>query len=122
MKRKRICPCEGHTLDRMLQPTVMALLVEEPLHGYALIEKLKDSPLMKGAAPDPTGVYRLLNTLEEQGTVSHTWSDSEEGPAKRLYRLTRSGRECVDKWIDTLDRYQRDVGRLVRVMRALTRT
>jgi DNA-binding PadR family transcriptional regulator len=116
MKRKRICPCEGQSLDRLLQPTVMALLTEGPLHGYALIERLKDSPLMKGNAPDPTGVYRLLNTLEEQGTVSYTWSESEGGPAKRLYKLTPSGRKCVDKWIKTLDGYQKDIGRLVKMM------
>ncbi len=121
MKRKRLCACEGHTLDRLLQPTVMALLVEGPLHGYALIDRLKDSPLMKGNAPDPTGIYRLLNTLEEQGIVSHTWSESEEGPAKRLYKLTPSGRKCVDKWIDTLDGYQKDIVRLVKMMRRVKR-
>jgi DNA-binding PadR family transcriptional regulator len=117
VKRKRTCPCEGQTLDRLLQPTVMALLVKEPLHGYALIDRLKDSPLMKGSAPDPTGVYRLLNTLEEQGMVSHAWSESEEGPAKRLYKLTSSGRTCVEEWIDTLDGYHKDIGRLVKMMR-----
>jgi DNA-binding PadR family transcriptional regulator len=117
MKRKRICACEGQTLDRLLQPTVMALLAEGPLHGYAMIERLRDSPLMKGNAPDPTGVYRLLNTLEEQNMVSHAWSESEEGPAKRLYELTASGRKCLGKWIDTLDGYQKDVGRLVKMMR-----
>jgi len=118
MKRKRSCPCEGHTLDRLLQPTVMALLVEGPLHGYALIERLKDSPLMKGNAPDPTGIYRLLNNLEEQGSVSYTWV-AGDGPAKRLYKLTASGRKCVDKWIDTLDGYHKDIGRLVRTMRKI---
>jgi len=95
----------------------MALLAEGPLHGYAMIERLRDSPLMKGNAPDPTGVYRLLNTLEEQNMVSHAWSESEEGPAKRLYALTASGRKCLGKWIDTLDGYQKDVGRLVKMMR-----
>lgn len=122
MKRKRTCACEGHTLDRLLQPTVMAFLVEGPLHGYALIERLKDSPLMKGNAPDPTGIYRLLNTLEEQGIVSHKWNDSGEGPAKRLYKLTPSGKKCMDKWTDTLDGYQKDIGRLVRMMRKVKPT
>ena len=121
MKRKRLCACEGHTLDRLLQPTVMVFLTEGPLHGYALIDRLKGSPLMKGDAPDPTGIYRLLNTLEEQGIVSHAWSESEEGPAKRLYKLTPSGRKCVDKWIDTLDGYQKDIGRLVKMMRKVKR-
>jgi DNA-binding PadR family transcriptional regulator len=121
MKRKRSCACEGQTLDRLLQPTVMALLMEGPLHGYALVDRLKDSPLMKGSAPDRMGVYRLLNALEEQGVVSHVWSESEEGPAKRLYKLTCSGRKCLGKWIDTLDGYQKDVGRLVKMLRKAKR-
>ncbi len=116
MKRKGICSCEGGTLDRLLQPAVMALLAQGSIHGYSLIEKLKDSPLMNGNKPDPAGVYRLLNTLEGQGLVSHAWSESEEGPAKRLYELTSSGSKCLGKWIDTLDRYQKDIGRLVEMM------
>jgi len=117
MKRKRTCPCEGQTLDHLLQPTVMALLVEGPLHGYALIERLRDSPLMKGNAPDRMGVYRLLNRLEEQGMVSHAWCESDQGPSRRLYELTSSGQKCLIKWIDTLDGYRKDIGRLITIMR-----
>jgi len=87
------------------------------LHGYALIEKLKDSPLMKGNAPDRMGVYRLLSRLAEQGVVTHAWSESDEGPSKRLYELTPSGQDCLLKWIDTLDSYRKDIGRLTKMMR-----
>lgn len=117
MKPKRTCPCEGQTLDRLLQPTVMALLVDGPLHGYALIEKLKDSPMMNGNSPDRMGVYRLLTRLEEQGVVTHAWCESDVGPSKRLYELTPAGTECLVKWIETLDDYRKDIGRLIRVMR-----
>jgi len=117
MERKRICACEGQTLDRLLQPAVMAALAEEPLHGYALIEKLKASPLMKGNPPDPSGVYRLLKTLEEQGLVAHGRSPSKEGPDKRPYRLTASGKKCIHKWIDTLDEYQKGISGLIATMR-----
>ena len=122
MKRQRVCACEGHTLDRLLQPLVMALLVEEPAHGYALVDRLKDSPMMNGAAPDPTGLYRLLNNLEEQGLVTHAWSESEEGPSKRLYELTDQGKCCVGKWIETLDRYRDKIGQLVEMLRSLNQS
>ena len=78
---------------------------------------LRNSPLMKGKAPDPTGVYRLLSTLEEQGLVSQGWSSSSQGPSKRLYELTPGGEECADKWIETLDEYQKSIRRLVAMMR-----
>ena len=116
-KSKRCCACEGQTLDRLLQPTVMALLVDGPQHGYALVERLKDSPLMGGSKPNDTGVYRLLNSLEEQLLVKHRVAESELGPSKRTYELTRSGRECLSKWTATLDEYQERVNELVVMIR-----
>ena len=35
MPDKPSCPCEGQTLDRHLQPTILAVLAEGPLHGAA---------------------------------------------------------------------------------------
>jgi DNA-binding PadR family transcriptional regulator len=117
MSSRRCCACEGKTLDRLLQPTVMALLVDGPQHGYALVDRLKDSPLMKDTKPDDTGVYRLLNTLEEQGLVSHCVAESKLGPSKRMYELTDFGKGCLSKWVATLDDYQRAIRRLVTMMR-----
>ena len=119
MTSERTCACEGHTLDRLLQPTVMALLIEGSAHGYALVEQLKDSPLMQGNKPDGTGVYRLLGTLEDQGYVSHRVAESELGPSKRVFELTESGRKCLEKWVVTLDRYQHDIVKLVDMMRSV---
>lgn len=117
MTPERVCACEGHTLDRLLQPSVMALLFEGPAHGYALVERLKDSPLMKGNKPDGTGVYRLLGTLEDQGYVSHRVAESELGPSKRVFELTEAGGQCLDKWVCTLECYQQDIAKLVEMMR-----
>jgi DNA-binding PadR family transcriptional regulator len=96
----------------------MALLSQGPAHGYALVERLKDSPLMKGSKPDGTGVYRLLGALEEQGLVSHRIAESDLGPSKRVFELTESGQQCLKKWIGTLERYQQDIISLVEMMRA----
>ena len=71
MKQKRPCACEGRTLDRLLQPTVMAILARGPRHGYALVAELSGSPLMKGVKHNDTGAYRLLGVLEEPGLVPH---------------------------------------------------
>jgi DNA-binding PadR family transcriptional regulator len=117
MVAKRPCACEGDTLDRLLQPAVMALLAEGPLHGYALVDRLSESPLMGGTKPNDTGVYRLLGTLEEQGVVRCRVAESELGPSKRVYELTASGKECLSKWVNTLDAYQRAVAQLVEMMR-----
>ena len=116
----RPCACEGHPLDRLIQPTVMAMLAAGPMHGYALIEQLEISPLMKGSRPNDTGVYRLLAMLERQGLVSSRSADSTLRPKRRVYQLTSSGRACLKKWLATLDAYHRDVGELASILRELS--
>ena len=117
MRSKRCCACEGHTLDRLLQPTVMALLAEGPQHGYALVQRLSKSPLLKGTKPDDTGVYRLLKMLEGQRLVRHEVAESQHGPSKLAYELTDLGRECLGKWAATLDDYHRDIAKLAKMLR-----
>lgn len=116
MPATRSCACEGHTLDRLLQPAVMALLAGGPKHGYALVEQLGESPLLQGTKPNDTGVYRLLKSLEEQRLVRHEVTVSDLGPSKRVYEITELGRECLEKWIKTLTHYQQAIAELVAIM------
>ena len=99
------CPCSGEHLDKLVQPAMLALLEEEDLHGYLLVQRLAEMPLFHGRPPDPSGVYRYLKQMEERGLVTSTWGASPTGPAKRLYRLTEEGRGCLCQWIATLRRY-----------------
>jgi len=122
MTVERPCGCEGHTLDHLLQPTVMALLAAGPQHGYALIEQLSESPILNGTKPDNTGVYRLLKMLEEQGMVRHEVVDSGAGPSKRVYELTEAGWKCLSQWAATLDVYQQAIAKLVAIMRNAANT
>jgi len=117
MSSRPPCPCEGRTLDRHLQPTILAYLAGGPEHGYAMADRLSGSPLMDGCRPDHPGVYRSLVAMEGQGLVRHVVTVSESGPAKRLYRLTPTGKACLGKWVDTLERYQEGIGKLLVMMR-----
>lgn len=118
MPSKPRCPCEGGTLDRHLQPTILAYLADGPEHGYALADRLSRSPLTNGCRPDRPGVYRSLVAMERQGLVKHVVTASQSGPAKRLYRLTPAGKVCLRKWTETLARYQKGIRKLVALMRA----
>lgn len=111
------CPCSGVTLDRLIQPAILVLLVKEPLHGYRLAQELAELPPFRGEQPDPSGVYRLLRAMESRGLVVATWDVSERGPARRLYELTDAGRACLVRWLETLERYQGAVAELVSLAR-----
>ncbi|MBA3348448.1 MAG: helix-turn-helix transcriptional regulator [Actinobacteria bacterium] len=73
-----------------LRPCLLLLLREQPAHGYELLERL--CPL-GFSGDDPGGLYRALRLLERDGLVHSAWEPSQNGPARRIYQLTRAGME-----------------------------
>jgi len=112
------CPCTGKTLARLLQPAIMSVLAQEPLHGYLIAQRLRTLAIFEGTTPDYAGVYRTLNAMQEQGLVRASWDTPESGPAKRCYQLTRAGKACMAQWLETLQRYERAIHELTEVLGA----
>lgn len=77
-------PLKGH-LDLL----VLASLEAGPIHGYAVIEQLRDRSGGFFDLPEGT-VYPVLHRLEKARLLSSRWSSSS-GRRRRVYRLTRSG-------------------------------
>jgi len=100
------CACTGANLEKLIHPAILTLLVDEALHGYSIVQKLQDTCMLQGKKPDPSGVYRCLKQMEQGGYVTAVWDLSNSGPAKRLYRVTDDGLECLKTWINTLEDYQ----------------
>jgi DNA-binding PadR family transcriptional regulator len=69
-----------------VKAAILALLAEEPMHGYQIITELTDR---SGGVwrPSPGSVYPTLQALEDQGLVV---ADKAEG--KRVFSLTDTGR------------------------------
>lgn len=78
---------KGH-LDAM----ILAVLAQEPLHGYAIIAELKRRSGGEFALPEGT-VYPALHRLEDAGLLASAWAG--EGRRRRVYRLTRPGRRAL---------------------------
>jgi PadR family transcriptional regulator len=88
-------------VERFVEPSLLLLLRERPMHGYELIEHL---PEIAGSEThvDVGNLYRVLRALEEEGIVASEWSADLPGPAKRTYELTDSGRRLLDRWAEAL--------------------
>lgn len=108
------CAVLGKSLSRLTQPSILAALAAstKPLHGYVIIQEMAKGPMYGGNAPDPTGVYRVLKQMENNGLVNSAWDTSESGPAKRCYELTDEGRACLRRWIDSLACYAASIQEL----------
>lgn len=115
------CPCAGATLDRLLQPAILLLLAEGPLHGYRLAEQIGQRFGDPAEPPDVSGVYRFLKAMERKGLVVSCWDVSASGPAKKCYALTDDGRRCLVRWTETLEVYRQRVSTLLKAARSAVR-
>ena len=70
-----------------IRAAILALLAEEPMHGYQIIQELTDRT---GGAwrPSPGSVYPTLQQLEDEELVRTVHSDG-----RRVFELTDAGRE-----------------------------
>ena len=70
--------------DRQLLTAWLLLLVEEEGYGWALRRRLEEQDVHV----DPAAVYRRLRQLERAGLLTSSWTKSDAGPQRRLYRTT----------------------------------
>lgn len=74
-----------------LRIVVLALIAEQPRHGYDLIKEIETR--VGGAyAPSPGVIYPLLTMLEDMGLVALSASEG----AKKLYAITAEGKAELD--------------------------
>ena len=111
------CPCSGGTLDKLIQPAILAVLADGPLHGYVLAERLGALPAFAGQQPDVSGVYRTLKAMLRKKLVSASWSLAPSGPAKKNYQITAAGRQCLKCWVRTLQQYRQSITALLHTAR-----
>ena len=112
------CSCSGKNLTKLLQPAVMTVLVDGPIHGYLVLQRLEILSMFRRQPPDASGMYRILKEMEKKGFVVASWETSEAGPAKKLYSLTEQGYACLGQWIGTLEEYRYDLDDLIKSARS----
>src|SRR5262249_38715348 len=80
-----------------LRLLALALIAEQPRHGYEIIKVLEDKTA-GWYAPSPGIVYPTLTYLEEAGYVT-----AQAEGAKKLYTITDAGRGYLDENRDFVD-------------------
>ena len=80
------------TLDLLL----LKILALEPLHGWAISQRLKQMSGDELQVSDGS-LYPALHKLELAGWISAEWKTSELGRRAKFYSLTRAGRRYLDQ-------------------------
>ena len=72
----------------------MGVLYSERHYGYSLVRVLSESgsiSLKEGT------VYPILARLDRDGLVRSEWVESDQGPPRKYYAMTSSGRQLFDE-------------------------
>ena len=77
----------------ILELAVMGALYRERHYGYSLVRVLTDGNLI--SIKEGT-MYPILARLHRDGLVRSEWVESDQGPPRKYYELTASGRDLFD--------------------------
>ncbi|MGO8950855.1 MAG: helix-turn-helix transcriptional regulator [Ktedonobacterales bacterium] len=93
-----------------LTPVVLLLLRDLSSYGYDLMKALATFGFVM---LNPGPLYRMLRQMEKEGLVQSSWDTSRQGPARRLYSITKAGEEYLKIWGNSLEQYRTLTDRLL---------
>jgi transcriptional regulator len=80
------------TLDMLILKT----LAGEPLHGYAIAQRI--GQVSRALLQVPQGsLYPALHRLENRGLLAADWTETDTGRQAKVYKLTRKGRQQLER-------------------------
>jgi len=103
--------------DTGLPPGTLALLIlrllaTEPLHGYAIAQRIHVLS-REELSVEEGSLYPALQKLLVNGWVKASWTKSESGREVREYRLTSTGRKQLDSALAEYRRVNKAIGILL---------
>jgi len=101
----------------MLDLLLLKILAVEPMHGWAIGQRLKQVSGDDLQVSDGS-LYPALHKLEQHGLVSATWKKTELGRRAKFYALTRRGRRHLEEETENWQRLSSAISRVVKLKEA----
>jgi len=98
------------TLDLLL----LKILALEPLHGWAISQRLSQVSKDELRVSDGS-LYPALYKLEQEGWIKAEWKTSELGRRAKFYALTASGRRKLEEETEEWRRLSSAISRVIRL-------
>jgi PadR family transcriptional regulator len=97
------------TLDLL----ILKVLAPEPLHGYAIAQRLQQVSRDVVQVQQGT-LYPALHRLEQRGYLSASWKASDTGRDAKFYKLTKQGHGQLESGTASWDRLAAAIGLILR--------
>jgi len=101
------------TLDLLL----LKILALEPLHGWAISQRLKQVSGDVLQVSDGS-LYPALHKLEQEGWITAKWKPSENNRRAKFYSLTRLGRRHLEKETASWGRLSSAISQVIKLREA----
>ena len=87
----------------VLEYCILLVLDGKPLYASNIIQSLKEAKMIVVEGT----LYPLLTRLKNDGLLSYRWEESTQGPPRKYYEPTDSGREFLNElegsWCELVD-------------------
>ena len=107
-------PQKSDLLPGTLDCLVLAILSREPLHGYAIAQRIQQDSgdILKA---EEGSLYPALQRLLIDGLVSAEWMTSATNRRVRVYKLTATGRKHLKNEMHRVSRAMDGISRIMRL-------
>ena len=82
-------------LKGALDMCLLAIIAEQPSYGYEMVRKLSDRGL---DLVSDGAIYPVLSRLQRSDLIDSYLEPSNEGPARKYYRITAAGEDRLREW------------------------
>lgn len=76
----------------ILEYCILAILSRNDAYASEIISELKNAEMIIVEGT----LYPLLTRQKNQGLLSYRWEESQQGPPRKYYSLTDSGRKALE--------------------------
>lgn len=77
----------------VLEYCILLVLSQEPLYAINILEDLKEAKMIVVEGT----LYPLLTRLKNDGLLTYRWEESTQGPPRKYYELTETGRKFLSE-------------------------
>jgi PadR family transcriptional regulator PadR len=96
-------PVRPDLLPGTLYMLILRTLAAGPLHGYAIVKRVKEAS-RDGIQIEDGSLYPALNRMLVKGWLKAEWGISENNRKARFYHLTPEGRKQLNREAEEFER------------------
>ena len=77
----------------ILEYCILSIISRNDAYASSIIAELKAAEMIVVEGT----LYPLLTRQKNQGLLSYRWEESPQGPPRKYYSITQTGRECLEQ-------------------------